>query len=443
MSLTALQGGRGLAVWGFKVALPGTTFRYGNAPYSSISEGHFDGVGNFSSITRAVSNRDGRLPAVQFTAKVWDHARTLQRVLTGARAKEVRGSAASLKLLTPTVTYSSAPTFFDGQVIRWGISEPFRVEFTCKTNDEQLARPSRQQSITANTWPLAAPEAYNLVAPVLYGYHDASTTRATGPGFVRTILVDRSVFRYMVCQGRAKSILRVYVNGTQISSSLYTTSYLTTKGHTYTTILFDNATDAYTAGVATVGGVSIPTAVVTCDAEGYESVGDGSGSLITNPTSQLAHFLSQWILGAYSSGNWLSTNALIDSTLLTAEAAVMTALTAGGSFYKSSRITGLDAIAAYCVSFERKCFWSRNFKIGLDGEKVFTQPYLGNVIKWGTMEMKPTSITEKDFSVTSQITARQCYDNSEETYIQTIDIQDATATIEAVREIERPWSEAR
>lgn len=443
MSLTALQGGRGLAVWGFKIALPGSTFRFGNAPYSSVSEGHFAGlVRDLSSITRAVSNRDGRLPAVQFTAKIWDHDRSLQRVLTGARAKEVRGSVASMKLLTPTVAYSAAPTFFDGQLIRWGLAEPFLIEFVCKTNDEQLARPSRQPSITRNNWPNADSAAYDLVAPVLYGHHDASTTR-TGPGFVRAILVDRAIYRYLVCAGKAKAVSRVYVNGTQVSSSLYTTSYVVVQGRQYTTILFDNAADALSAGVADSSGVSVASAVVTCDAQGYETVGDGSGSVITNPASQVAHFLSNWILGGYLTGNWLSTNSLIDSALLTAEEATMTALTAGGSFYKDVRITGLDALAAYCVSFERKCFWSRNFKIGLDGEKIFTQPYLGNVIRWGTMEMKPTSITEKDFSVTSQITARQCYAAADEAYVQTLDVQDATATIEAVREFERPWSEAR
>lgn len=442
MTLTAIQGGRALMVYGLKVALPGATLRIGNAPYTSVSDGHYHGLGrSFGSISRSVSGRDGRLPSVQATFRFWDHDRTWQRVLTGSRAKEVRGSVVQLFRMSPEVTSASWSKAFEGQLVRWAIPEPFCVEFTARTNDEQLLRLSRQTALDRNTWPNAIPEVYDKVAPILYGYYDASTQQ-TGPGLIKALLVDRFSYRYLVCAGKAKSILRVYVNGTQISSSLYTTSYITNKGRIYTTILFDDATDANSAGVAS-GGVSITTAVVTCDVHGYESVGDGSGSLITNPATQLAHFLSNFVLGDYMAGSWLSTNALIDSSLLTSEAAVMTALSAGGSFYKAERITGLDAIAAYCTSFERRCFWSAAFKIGLDGEKVFTQPYIGNRIDWAKHEMRPVSFSEKDWRVTSEITERQCYSPSQDAYLQTLTVQDASASIVSISEIDRAWSEAR
>lgn len=442
MTLTAIQGGRALMVYGLKVGLPGATLRIGNAPYTSLSDGHYQGLGkSFGSITRAVSGRDGQLPSVQAVFQFWDHDRTWQRVLTGSRAKEVRGSTVQLFRMAPDVAFGSWSKAFDGQLVRWSIPEPFCVEFTARTNDEQLLRPSRQVALDRNTWPNAIPEVYDKVAPVLYGYYDAST-QSTGPGLIKAPLVDRFSYRYLVCAGKAKSILRVYVNGSQISSGLYTTSYITNKGRIYTTILFDDATDANAAGVAS-GGVSITTAVVTCDVQGYESVGDGSGSLITNPATQLAHFLSNFVLGDYMSGSWLSTNALIDSTILAAEAAAMTTLSAGGSFYKAERITGRDAIALYCTSFERRCFWSSGFKIGLDAEKVFTQPYLGNSIDWAKHEVKPVSFAERDWRVTSEITKRQCYSPSQDAFLQTLTVQDASASIVSISEVDSVWSEAR
>lgn len=63
----------------------------------------------------------------------------------------------------------------------------------------------------------AAPEAYDMVAPVLYGVHD-STGMQQGPGLVPTIYVDTVQYRYLVCAGRAKSIDYVYVDGVQTGS---------------------------------------------------------------------------------------------------------------------------------------------------------------------------------------------------------------------------------
>lgn len=442
MTLDAIQGGRGLMVYGLEVVIPGATLRVAKAPYTSVSGGHYDGVGeSFGSISRAVSGRDGQLPAVEATFSFWDHDRTWQRVLAGVTARSVRGSAATLYRMAPTLNSSQWSKAFEGQIVRWGLAQPFLVRVVARTNDEQILRPSRQVPIDRNTWPNAFPEVYSKVGPVLFGYHDSSTQQVS-PGLVPCLLVDQSIYRYLLCVGRAKSVLRVFVNGTQISSSLYSTSYVTVKGRIYTTILFDTAADALSAGVADADGVAVTSAVVTCDAEGYESVGDGSGSLVTNPTTQLSMFLSNFVLDDYLTGNWLS-SSLLDSTLFTAEAAVMTALTAGGSFYKADRITGREAIALYCQSFERRCFWSRNFKIGLDGEKVFTQPYLGNVIAWTKVETKPFAFEEKDWRITSEITERQCYSPSQDAFLQTLTLQDAAASIVSVSEVDRLWSEAR
>lgn len=443
MTLTAIQSDRAIMVYGLKLSLPGQTFRIAKTPFTSLGDGHYRGEGKaFERITRAVSTRDGRLPSVETRFRFWDRSGEIEAVLTGPRRSEVRGSVVQLFRMSPTVAPGSWSKAFDGRLLRWARPEPWLIEISARTNDELLQENSRQPTIDQNTWPNAAPAAYSLVAPVCYGHHDASTSR-TGPGFIPGILVDQMAYRYMICAGRAKSVPRVYVAGNQISTSLYTTEYLTTGGRLYTLIKFDDATDANAAGVATAAGVSLPDVAVTADVQGYETVGDGSGSLITNPATQIAHFLTNWVLGGYMSGSWASTHSLIDSGLLSLEEARMTALTAAGSFYRSTRITGIEALAAYCQSFERRCFWSTNFKIGLDGEKVFTQPYFGNVIRWSQQELRPLSFTEKDWRVTSAFVVRTSFDSAAGKYVQTIEIEDAGATDIVARDLERPWGESK
>ena len=107
------------------------------------------------------------------------------------------------------------------------MSKPFQPTIPFGCGDSQVYRASggwSRDTRDGQPWVMkefgqasAAPEAYDMVAPVLYGVHD-STGMQQGPGLVPTIYVDTVQYRYLVCAGRAKSIDYVYVDGVQTGS---------------------------------------------------------------------------------------------------------------------------------------------------------------------------------------------------------------------------------
>ncbi len=434
--LDAIAGGRGTVAAGLVVALPGSTYRASREPYTSATGGHFyDRVLNWGRITYSISSRGGEIPSVQFTVRLTDTDRTLARIYEGSRRDEIRGSAASVYLMTPTVAYNSEAVFV-GVVTKLSFPAPFQAEFTLRTNDDQIQRLSPGGGWIPNrvTWPRAKAEVFDKVSPILAGTHDASYTQ-TGPGLVTCLLVDTVSHVYLVCAGRAKGtagvpITRVYVDATQVSASNYTASYTTIGGRYYTIITFTS---------------SAPTEsqTVTCDAEGYESVGDGTGTLITNPATQWAHRLSNFVLGDYMSGAWLSTHALIDSTYLSAAEAYFTLLGARASTNEDERRTGKDITAAYCKSFLMRSFWTRGGKIALRYEDIFALPYTGYRLRWYRDELGEFSLVEDDYQVTSRIVLRFSRSASQDSYLSTLELVDASASSDTQDSLDLEMSEAR
>jgi len=429
MTLSAIAGGRGRAAWGLNISFPGSTQRLSSEPFTSASGGHYSAkVKSWGSLSYQISDRSGRLPSVETRVLVYDTDRTINRLVSGTSANSIRGSAATIYLATPTVASSSWLTVFSGKVSKVSFPEPFVAEISLRVADDQLQRQSPRGgwAISRVAWPNAAPEAYDMVAPVLYGIHD-STGMQQGPGLVPTIYVDTVQFRYLVCAGKAKSIDYVYVDGVQTGSG-WSTSYVTVHGRIYT--LIDFTTDQ-------------GTAEITCDANGYEAVGDGSGAVITNPATQWAHRLTNFVLGDYTSGSWLSTNALIDSTSLSAAEAYMTLLGAKGSDYDDQKRTGLDIIARYCNSFKMRTWWTLAGKIGQGYENIFSAPYGGTRWRWTRDEVAPFSLVEEDFTVSSRIVVRQARSASQGSYLSTLEVMDASFDSDTQEFLDLELSEAK
>jgi hypothetical protein len=418
------------------VSLPGTTYRAAATAYTSAAGGHFyERVLNWGGLNYAISDRSGTLPAVTMTVRVADTDRTLARIYEGSRRDEIRGSAVSIYLMTPTVAYSTEVVFV-GIVAKISFPAPFQAEFTLKTNDDQLQRLSPGGGWIPNrvTWPRAKAEVFDKTSPILFGIHDASYTQ-TGPGLVKCLLVDTTTHVYLVCAGRSKGtagipITRVYVDNVQTSASNYTASYTTIGGRSYTIITFTS---------------SIPTEsqTVTCDAEGYESVGDGTGSTVTNPATQWAMRLSNFVLADYMTGSWLSTHALIDATKLTSAEAYFTLLGAHGSTDEDAKRTGREITAAYCKSFGMRSFWTRSGKVAMSYENIFALPYTGYRLQWYKHELGAFSLLEDDFQVTNRIVIRFNRSSSQDTYLATLEAVDASVTTDIQDAIDLEMSEAR
>lgn len=405
----AIAGGSGLVVAGLKLSLPGQTVRVAKAPYTSLGGGHFDErVISWGSLDYQVSDRNGVPPAVTTRVRIHDKDRTLQRIYSGASADSVRGSAAVIYLMTPGVAYNTE-VVFTGVLTKMSFPEPFVVEVSLRTNDDAFQRlsPRGGWQLTPVAWPSAKAEVFDKVAPIVYGIHDASYTQ-TGPGLVPTLYVDTIEFRYLVCAGKAKAIDRVYVNGVSTGSG-WATEYVTRNGRIYTCINF--TTDQ-------------GTAEITADVQGYETVGDGSGTVITNPATQWAHYLSNFVFGDYMTGSWLSTNALVDSSLLTAIEAHLTSLGARGSMYQDERGMATEATAQDGKSFGLLSYWTPTGTVALGFENLWAQPGSGTRLRWYRDEMGPFALEEDDYRIGSRIVVRQAYSSSQGAYLTTFEVTD-------------------
>lgn len=429
MSLAEIAGGRGTAVCGVSISFPGSTQRFATAPYSSASGGQYAGkILGWSRIGYALSDRSGRLPSVETSIRVSDTDRTIARIVSGVNADTVRGSAATAYIMAPGTASSSWKTIFSGSVVKVSFPEPFVAEITLRVNDDAVQRLSPRGGwvLTRVAWPNAKAEVFDKVAPILYGQHDASGMQ-TGPGLIPTLYVDTIEFRYLVCAGKAKSIDRVYVDDVQTGSG-WSTEYVTRSGRIYTCINF--TTDQ-------------GTAEITADVQGYEDVGDGSGTLITNPATQWAHRMSNFVLGDYMTGSWLSTNSLIDSTALSAAEDYLDLLSARGSYYSALRQTGHDIIAKFCHSWRMRSWWTLTGTIAIGYENIFAQPYTGTRFQWTKQELGRFNLAEDDWNVTSRITVRQALSSSQGSYLATFEVQDASVSSDTQDALDLQWSEAK
>jgi hypothetical protein len=243
-------------------------------------------------------------------------------------------------------------------------------------------------------------------------------------------LVDTVASVYLVCAGKAKSVDRVYVDGVQTSGGNYSVSYTTIGGRAYTIVTFTS---------------SAPTVLqtVTCDAQGVEPVGDASGAYIYNPATAWAHRLTNHVLGDSLGLSWSSTNALIDSTYLTAAEAYFTALGARSSCQDDQRRTGKDITASYCKSFGMRSFWTRSGKIAMSYENIFATPYGGYRLRWYRDELGEFSLVEDDYKVASRIVLRQSHSAALDSYLATLEMVDASVTSDTQDSIDLEMSEAR
>jgi len=427
-TLTEISGGSGLVVAGLSVSLPGYTLLDSLSPYTSATGGHHRGMlKSWGRLSYAISDRGGTLPSVELTIRGWDTDRSMARIKEGTRADEVRGSAVTAYLMAPGTASSGWNTVFTGILTRLAFPEPFVYEITARVNDQQLSRIQPDGwKLTAAQWPNADPAVFDSYAPTVYGVHDASYT-STGPGMLPTLYVDKIGFRYLVAAGKLKSVDRVYVDGVQTGSG-WSTSYVTVSGRIYT--LIDFTTDQ-------------GTAEITCDANGYESVGDGSGSTITNPATQWAHRLSNFILGDYMTGSWLSTSVLIDSTALSAEESYWTSLGARGSDYNAGKETGVEITTEYCNSWRRRCAWTASGKIAIGGENLFASPYGGTRLRWYKDEIGAFNLVERDFTVMSRLAVRQTPSAAQGSFLSAFSVVDASVSSDTPGSLDLTLSEAK
>lgn len=412
-SLSEVAGGRGMGLFGLVVSFPGSyTLRDALAPYTSATGGHFRGlVKSWSPFRYAVSERGGRLPSVEATVRINDHGRTLLALKDGVYADTLRGSAASVYWMAPGTASSSWDPLFVGIVTRISFPEPFVAELSLRVDDRRLKRTqSDAWKLTRQSFPNAKADIFGKWAPCLYGSWDASNVQV-GPGLVPTLYCDTVRFRYLVCAGKAKSIIRAYADGVEVAG--WTTQYITVNGRMYTVIEFS----------ADQGD-----AVITCDAEGYATTYSGA-TLMTNPASQFAHRMTHFVLGDWDGGSaYSSTSSLIDSTTLASTVDYLDDLGVTGRDYDADGSSGDDVIAKFMTSFRLECGWTYSGTIAIGWEDLAADIYTGQRYRWYRDEMGPFSIADEDFATVSRITVQSNRSVSQNAYLDSLTVVDASVS---------------
>ena len=291
--------------WLIEIAPASGSKRYAPDDVSAIGSGLYEGRAlSVSPIDHGVSDDfGGGLRNTEVRVALLDHDRAFMRLVEGPTGDQVRDAVATLKLAHDGVVAGDWSTEFSGRLADWQFPEPFIAELLLRPDDLTLERliPGAIWTITQADWPHAHADVLGVPAPFLYGKFDSQPY--TNEGLIPCLAVDTTgTMRHLVCAGRANSIDVVYIDG--VTTTTHTVEYIVVNGKLFTTLTWSSSPGE--------------DAVVSVDCEGYETDGDGGGTLITNPATQLKHLLSNFLFGEYRSGLWLSDASELDAASFTA-----------------------------------------------------------------------------------------------------------------------------
>jgi len=292
-----------------------------------------------------------------------DHDQAITTILEGAARNSVRGATAVIYLASRNVGPGDWLTLYSGRIETYSQPSPLLWSFRLAPHDQPLRRESvPKPKILVSDWPTAALAARDLPAPILYGR--VSSSNGTNDGAVACHYVDSVGFRYLVCAGRAKAVETVYKDGVSVAAANYAITYPVVNGRLYTVIDF----------TATQG-----TSTITCDAQGYDSVGDGSGTLITDPAAIAKHLLVNWIYGDWQNGAWLSdSTAPVDVTSF--GTTFFSTRGYEASVYVATKRRGVDVLNDLLKSFEAKACWTAAGTITLKVEDFTSWSYVSDLV---------------------------------------------------------------
>lgn len=343
-----------------KITVGSTVYRFSDQGASFVSDGsYYDDVLSWGGgPSRGVTQKTNSLELTNWEVTLNDTDQTITKLLEGPLRHSVRGSPAVVYLASRNVASADWLTLNTGRIDTFGQSSPLAWTFQISPNDLPLQRESVPKGkVTESDWPASALAVRGLRTPILYGR--VSSANGANDGAIPCHYVDSGGFRYLVCAGWAKSVDTVYKDGVAVAASAYTITHPVVNGRLYTLIDF----------TATQGASSI-----TCDAQGYETVGDGSGTLITDPPTVLAHLLHNWVYGDYRTGPWLTSTAPVDAASF-----ATTFFSARGyeaSAYIATKRTGLALVNDFLKSFEMRGYWSTDGKMALHVEDFTTWFYV-------------------------------------------------------------------
>lgn len=275
-----------------EVALPQGTLYLSEVPFDRY-EARIK-PGTISSVKQSVSPDSTTIGATRLDVTVSDGPdRRIEKLLEGAY--EVKRSVGILKRASPDLVEADWLTRYTGLLDSWDwhTSAPGTVTLHFRPDDQALRNSwAPGVPILKSEWgegSYVMPDGVSgTYAPFLYGSHNSAGL--SGWGFIPLICVGQTgtTGRYLVSRGRVMAKTGTWKTSDR-GAIAGTLEVVVRGGKTFSTVNFGAGV---TAGLEIWG-----------DFDGYETIGDGTGTLVTNPVRQLRHLLAI-IYADWRLGNW-------------------------------------------------------------------------------------------------------------------------------------------
>lgn len=425
-----------------EIALPQGTLYLGAAPFDRYE----NRVRSIGQLSHEVSLDGMSVPGASVPITLANNDRRIEQLLDGAY--DARRAAVTIKRASPDLAASDWDPRFTGILKSWGYNTdgPDTVTLACSADDHVL-RNSWAPGIAVRKaeWgegSYVMPDGVDgIYAPYLYGSHLSSGV-ASKQGFVPLICVGQTgaTGRYLACFGRLKAKTGTWKasDGSSVSGTL---EYVSRGGKVFTTV---NYTSGISAGLELRG-----------DFDGYEGVGDGSGTLISNPVRQLWHLLTLIYADWRNGSAWPAlTAAPIDTASWAACADWCDRYKLEGSAYIGGTADQQPAklvIERWMQSFPFRLHWNELGKlrmVNLLGATEHPGLPTSSSYRLSRESQSPTTTPrlehpQDDSGLARQVSATHLYSAAENKSFGSLDVQDPSVIEKVVTNIRMDWSLSR
>lgn len=270
----------------------GGTLRYGLEDVPSRLLGRHEAlVASFGTVHYGANLRTGELGTPSMRIRLFDKGRQVAAIAHEYRSR-LRRITAQIRALSPDLEDAAAPVLFTGIV--WSLAQVQSgiYELEIRVDDSALRFAEFPQETLQRVHYTDIPQEHmGLPMPIVYGVYDS--LGSVENGLVPGIRVGEGL--YHVGIGRMKSVDEVFKDGV-LQTSGYTVNYGTTRGGVVMTDV-------------SFGSDPGASASITFDVNGLEDVGDGSGTVITNPVRILRHLAANFWFHRWRTGDWYALSA--------------------------------------------------------------------------------------------------------------------------------------
>ncbi|OGR95742.1 MAG: hypothetical protein A2V88_16005 [Elusimicrobia bacterium RBG_16_66_12] len=339
----------------------------------------------------------------------------------------------------PAVSTIHQATLATGLLSRKKRGRVGQWDLTYSPDSRALKSKVTKQMILKGEHPLAVGNPWGIHMPQVYGVHDSAGLG--GAGMLPAINISHSAtlgYYWLVSQGYLVGVPQVFVDGIDQSGD-FDTVRAVRAGKMLTYISF--------VGEGAAPGAA---AVITVDAEGLETEGDGTGAGIANPVAQLRHWLTAFGIGDYKQGSWPAMNVLIDGDSWAAAETWAGKYGLEGAMYVGGvreQIEAIDVVNRWLETWPQiRLYWTHLGKLAMG----LVQPVLrdSNVsaehfIRLEEPEAFDLQPDDDTALIITRVNQTYLYDVGAVKYWQSLDLQDVSRDEEIADSIAAVYSAAR